>query len=343
MEDWTGKPYLALLADKEEDRFTEFLGHLLRSKELLKYFIHNICELTSIQDFDELRIQTQLIVEEGRPDLVISNDSTYLVFESKVGSAPETTQLKRYMAHIQKWNETHAEGITKLFLIAPLANIDFFIEEANKQIIANLVGHYEELVGISWEMIAKSFYGFKDNISNNTLKVHLEEFYELVNYRLGTLDRPFTQEEINIYEDNLTAQAILRGRELVEKIRLKLIPEFRIQNNGGFSAAKSLSYGIGFEGYYFTYENRKWWFGVWIDVWAEIGVSPVVLQLLGKRKENSMSLSSNFPRPMFSRRGNGYFIPYKITAGEELDSIAKTITCQITEYCKKNVNTGEPA
>lgn len=93
---WSGSPVLAILAGKEEDRFTEFLVHLLQSPEVLRPFLKEVCELeVTNAELTSLRVRTQVTVVGGRPDIAIQSPDFYFLFEAKVGSWLHNEQLGR--------------------------------------------------------------------------------------------------------------------------------------------------------------------------------------------------------------------------------------------------------
>ena len=55
---WVGRPALSILANKEEDRFTEFLFHLLRSNRVLHIFLKTFFDL-EVKDNQNLVAKTQ--------------------------------------------------------------------------------------------------------------------------------------------------------------------------------------------------------------------------------------------------------------------------------------------
>src|SRR5438067_1625071 len=107
MTPWQGKPFLAVLAAKEEDRFTEYLSQILQAPEALRRFLSEVCGL-AIRADEELSVRTQLRLTGGTPDLRIRGSTTYLLFEAKVGSWLHKDQLIPYARDIQDWMGTHA-------------------------------------------------------------------------------------------------------------------------------------------------------------------------------------------------------------------------------------------
>ena len=60
-----GKPHLALLAHKEEDRFTEYLGQLLLSRAALSVFIETLDSGIRMDEPSMLDVHTQVTVPGG--------------------------------------------------------------------------------------------------------------------------------------------------------------------------------------------------------------------------------------------------------------------------------------
>jgi len=68
---WEGRPAMALLSGKEEDRFTSYLCELLKSREVLAGFLSKLCGVAPNDLGTAVEVRTQVTVPGGRPDLVI--------------------------------------------------------------------------------------------------------------------------------------------------------------------------------------------------------------------------------------------------------------------------------
>ncbi|MGH7178410.1 MAG: hypothetical protein ACREJC_13610, partial [Tepidisphaeraceae bacterium] len=73
MNEWIGKPAQALLAAKEEDRFTAYLAELLKADKLLDPFLNELCGVSAdVHARSRAKIANQVVVTNGRPDLIIT-------------------------------------------------------------------------------------------------------------------------------------------------------------------------------------------------------------------------------------------------------------------------------
>ncbi len=112
-------PAQALLGGNEEDRFTEFLARLLREKELASRFLRELCDLDPKRGRPE--VGTQVVVQDGRPDLVITGPGYLVIVEAKMASWLHHSQLKPYAEFIEQRREADGKLDARLALFGPAA------------------------------------------------------------------------------------------------------------------------------------------------------------------------------------------------------------------------------
>ncbi|WP_395843694.1 hypothetical protein [Archangium violaceum] len=298
---WTGQPILSLLGGKEEDRFTEFLVHLLQAPEVLRAFMGEVCGIeVSDSELVSLKTRMQVTVPGGRPDIAIQGLARYCLFEAKVSSWLHDEQLPSYFQELQKWKSDHPEGQAHLFLIAPSQSSRGLLQTALQQLNQEAVTTVD--IGVlDWEKIADVLARASEQVSAPRLRVYLQDFKELVVCRMGEGGRPFTREEALLLGDPLVARALLRARRLVGPI---------VANLEGLHGGE-LKYrrraGPEWDGYELRMEDRWWWLGFWPDAWATAGESALFLQLPGFREQDFGRLPSNLMQPL------RYLAPNKVT------------------------------
>lgn len=329
MSTWRGKPYLALLAHKEEDRFTEYLCQLLQSEEVLIPFLRDLCTVETPVISSKLSVKTQVTVAGGRPDLTIRGDNIYLLFEAKVASWLHDNQVIPYVKALLSWKEKHPEAVTNLYLVSPArSGVDML--EIGRSFLTSIEPISLEIHLITWESIASLFNTISQSskVSDPRLVFYLNEFVELVTHRLGEAERPYTAEEVKLLYDTSVGRIIMRASTIVQKTGRTLFrnatDQFDIKD----------STGPDFDGYNIRSTNRKWWFGVWISVWANLGEGPIFLQLPGFSGRALPDIPSELPGPMEYKAATstGFVVPLRIRAQIQLDQLAEEHANIIRRY-----------
>jgi hypothetical protein len=316
------------LADKEEDRFTQFLCQLLQSPEVLRVFLAEACHV-EVDDVADLIVATQTTIPDGRPDLVIAGPRHYFLFEAKVGSWMHDDQLVPYAKHVKAWVAEHQDGQGRLFLLAPAVSVPGLVDDARAQL-------GDPIEGIPWEAIALLFDQLSRQVHDNDLQVHLATFVDLVRYRLGEGDSPFTGEEIDVLRDALTARALHRAYLVLERVAAMLKRQSRQP------LSLTLSSSSKWQGYTIRTDERWWWFGVWLEVWAGLGRSPLILQLPGLT--NVQTFSPALPlQPRAYRTADtssGFAAALELAQAEDPDRAATRLSSLILSVLRVVPETG---
>jgi len=331
------RPYLSLLASKEEDRFTEYLGQLLQDPHILRAFVSKVCGVET-QSPEMLIARTQITVPGGRPDLAIRDPgATYLLFEVKLGSWLHDDQLSPYADALLSWLDRDSERSAHLFLICPGQVLPQELEDGRTQIAGKLGGDLE-LSGIPWETIASFFRQIANTTTDARLGVHTSDFAELIEWRLEGAPRSFTAEETALLSDPLAAQAINAARRLVHDLRTA-VEEMLSEN-----AKMTVSYGQDFDGYRLVVGDREWWFGFWLDAWEKIGISPLFLQLSGWQGGPALEVPEHLPLPVVRRMpyGERLLAPLTLESGVEPPALLNHLARIICDYCEQVPESGKP-
>jgi hypothetical protein len=328
---WSGSPVLAILAGKEEDRFTEFLVHLLQSPEVLRPFLKEVCELeVTNAELTSLRVRTQVTVVGGRPDIAIQSPDFYFLFEAKVGSWLHNEQLGPYATALQEWSAAHPKSKTQLFLLAPGSN-----SRELKHAVQRQLGNAEAAHILTWENVAETLSKVAEQVHSPRLRVYLQDFKELVAYRLGESTRPFTEEEVKLLVDPLVASALRATRQLVGRVAAVLHEE-----HGGEIDVGRPVYGPGWDGYTLRSRGRWWWFGVWLDAWVTVGESAIVFQVPGFRPDK-LPAGLSHPLPYRTLRGEkGWVVPLMLRDRVDPEELAREHASIVYDWITKFPESG---
>jgi len=324
-EKWNGRIARALLAGKEEDRFTIFLGELLKSSVVLRAFLQDVCAIPSpVRSVEELRVATQVQVPDGRPDLVITGPDLFLVFEAKVAAWLHKDQLVSYAKAQATWKSGRREGTARLFVIAPLSGLAGLTATSRVQLGSDVP---PDLFGaVSWEAIAGLFKKIHVSIRNEELRSALLLFVQVVEARLGEMAEPLSGEEERVLADPLTGRVISRALEILQRAASKVA-----SRETGIK--QTVAAGMAWQGYTLRYGDRWWWLGLWPAVWKQTGLSCLFLQTPGIKPTDVAFWSSALPKPMpYKTDHEGMVVPLLLPAGVDFDLLATGMADTVVAY-----------
>jgi len=325
MTTWRGTPFRALLAEKEEDRFTEFLAHLLQDEAVLQSFLSRLCSLP-LKDLGTVEVRTQVLLADGRPDLVIHGPRAFLVFEAKVGSWFHEGQLDDYTEAIAKWTSANPSGIARLYTLIPALRAE---DAATSQTPVRANGHAR---AIQWEEVASLFSEIAAGTADPRLRLFLLEFSGLVVDRFGEVQRPFTAEEAALVHDRLAGGTMVRCLEIVQHTRQVLAQDSH--NKLTHQAA------MGWQGFGLKRGDRAWWFGYWPAAWAGGSGSALVLHLRAFLQQTRPPIPEDLPQPIWISTNVGHVVPLPVSAGVELGTLAETHASTIAAYALRVPSSG---
>lgn len=333
---WKGRPARSLLSGNEEDRFTYYLCDLLRSAQVRQAFLSDLCAVTlSLTETATLSVRTQVAIPRGRADLIIRGPNLYLIIEAKVGAWLHGDQTVVYARELDQWAIRNPSGTARLYFLVPAKGASFLLGEACSQIAsAGLAGNEPKL--IRWEDIAAFCQRLARTVQDRRLSVHLEDFADLVECRIGPAERPFTAEEAQLLADPLVALALARARSLTPRI-VGLLPR-----DGASGIQTVAASGPRWDGFTLRRDGRWWWIGLWMDVWANIGESPLVLQLPGLQSDSLRTLPESLPLPVPSPDldNPGFILPLSLRPQIELDRLAEEHAQVVKSYCLEVTESG---
>ena len=259
-------PIFAMLSDKEEDRFTELLAHLLRNAFVLRQFLSELCRIETVNG--DLLVRTQVLVDSGRPDLCVSGPGVQILFEAKVGSWLHQDQVRPYAEYLAAWSREHPEGIARLFLIVPAPDAKAEASLAKEQ-SGGLIADPQV---IAWEEIGALFKVIAPRAPTR-IGVYLEDFEALVSKRLGDSLRPFTAEEVEMSRDHLVGRFLALCSRYVTEVAEVLGDRYELSTAGGKT---DLYMGVNLQAN--GEAHGTYWFGIWPGPWGKFGKSPLFLQ-----------------------------------------------------------------
>jgi hypothetical protein len=327
MDFWQGIPARALLRDKLEDRFTEYLAQLLLAEQFLAPFAETFC---NIRDRAAGRVETWCSVPGGYPDLILRFEDTLLLFEAKVDSCLHQQQLVPYANHLSSWAALDQSRRACLFTLTRAAAKESCLETARAQLRdANVDGI--ELRAISWEEIAALCRAVATAPTiEGRLRAHLEDFARLVSMSTGKPIEGFTESEVRVLEDRSTGAAFYRAWQLLDAI-ITALPAHTSVAIGSFNSSSISSnsyYGYGLD-------DNRFWFGFWPAAWSEVGESPLFLSIESREaRENGRTVSAV---RRFRHPGDGkerLVIPISIPADAPFDATADRMAHVIAQHLK---------
>lgn len=274
---WMGRPALAYMASKEEDRFTVFLAQLLLYPPFFEHFCSQLLETKpppGLLPADT--ITTQRIIDGGRPDVSIAWTGFTCLIEAKLSSYLHFDQLVPYGRELERLVITTPATVTRLVILAPRSSLNGEMETGRHQLVG--AGIKIEPLGISWEQIATALRELLGHASlhDESFRHHAAAFCDWIDLALGAEVRPLSTSEIHALGD----RGVGLGVELAYRLTDKIAEAITGGESGGslelkFEQSKKGDYSL-YYGYRIVRRGvRIGWFGVWIGPWVANGVSPL--------------------------------------------------------------------
>lgn len=305
------RPFRAILASKEEDRFTAFLAELLRLKSFQTAFLKELCGLEGFDDAIPM-IRTHLSVPGGVTDLTIEGPKIFLIVEAKLASWLHQGQLIPYAKKLVEWSAATIGGKAKLLLLAPAASLAVAVDEAQEQLSAASLT--VDFTPIAWEATSTLAKAIATSQSGRG-QTYLEDYSQLIDERLGQEIGPLAPDELALLRDPLAARALVRTLDLASRTA-RLIT--------GAASSPNIAAGRFYCGHNIAVDGRKHWMGVWLDAWEELskrgasGITPLMLQAFGERvAEYIRNPPPDLPRayPHFNGTWTSMLVPLPVGVG----------------------------
>lgn len=203
MQVWTGIPARALLRDKLEDRYTEYLAQLLIARPFARQFARHFCKL----DSEEIpRVQTWCAMPGGCPDLVLRFDRSLFLFEAKVDSWLHPAQVVPYARYLADWLNGDRNRSGSLFTLSRMSARSALLAESKGQLASAGLAHVAH-DAITWEDVAKvAAEVLSDRTKDSRLEAHLEDFINLVRVSIGRPIEGFSMPNVSVLRDRATGE-----------------------------------------------------------------------------------------------------------------------------------------
>tara|TARA_B100000315_G_C14523679_1_gene562777 strand:- start:257 stop:1246 length:990 start_codon:yes stop_codon:yes gene_type:complete len=159
----------------EEDFFTEvFAGVLSREKELVKYLFEKLTKL----DLDsDLKIETQAVYNDGRPDIKIYGKNVLILIENKIESEEREDQLLDYSRILEKEKKSNSALRTALIYITKYYVSNKFILDKYKLKDTDFEKHFKK--ACKWNDIYEHIKKYNEsNKSKGVNSMYIEDFLQ---------------------------------------------------------------------------------------------------------------------------------------------------------------------
>lgn len=325
-------PARALLARNEEDRFTEYLYHLLLGwDDVLSEFLA-LCGQTGIVS-NAVEIMLRNYFAGAYPDLAIQGADFYFIFEAKLMSGLAPNQVVPYARSLLNWQQQNPNGRIALFIIGTRKSVQGLVDEAQRQLTNNgMTG--VPVQRLAWDEIADRLRGLSQQTQDKQLAVYIQDFADVVFTRLGEPERPFTPEEVQLLSDDQVGMAIQRVWFLADKLIEKVKPGLQFPLEYRRTAGP---FWVGFN--LWNQQKGLGWLGVWVDAWAEIGKTPLFYQLPDAVRPYLQEIEDEATKlgypgvDQFDKSHNWMVVPLPINSGS-LDDLSTFLANIVIGYIK---------
>jgi hypothetical protein len=265
----------ALLVDKREDRFSQTFAALLRMSGLRTAFLQRATGWQAVSD-EGWRVANQVPMLGGIADLLLESANRTVVVESKLDAPFTDGQPTAYAAFLDvRRREAGAE--VHLVLLVPSARSGPYLQQASERLQAAEV--QVPISVVTWEdtaRLAKTMYEREGTTTEE--RVFLGAYVDLIEAYVGGLPRPLTDAETLCLAGPESRVALQEARRLVplilHEIARRLTPSI---------AERAWSSGDFYSGKGFDWLGRGYWLGCWLDPWFAYGVSPLWIQMYGRK------------------------------------------------------------
>jgi hypothetical protein len=321
--------FSALLLEKREDRFSRVLALLLEIEEYRTRFLRAV--VTSAARVDAAwRIRFQASIPGGVADLLLESRSDVLVVEAKIDAGFGPGQLTNYARYLNSQTARSKSRCGYLVLLVPRARA-FILEEVARKLL-RVERLRTTVITITWEDtadFARSVHGARS--LNVESKATLRAYADLIEGYLGSSSRPLTEAEALVVAGPEAPRALMEALQLVDPITAKLHSVL-----GRALRIGSKTYGYFYAGRDLSFRGRAFWFGCWIDLWHKLGVTPLWLQMYGRKPH----LAEGIATELGVREGeNGLVCPMPLQAHLNRDALVETSV----EKCLRFIRLEEPA
>ncbi len=311
------------LTSQVEDAATEALAFILNKSEDCRGALVDLLEKAGLTLKALDRFSTQVTYEDGsRPDLVgYDTDDGRLLVEVKFWAGLTDRQPNAYLANLP------SDGPAALLFIVPGVRLGWLWSEVKERATE---GDYE-LRSISESGALRSVA--LEGRDHRMLMTSWSHLLELLDASAGDSGTRFEISQLRGLADNMDADAFLplQDGELDSAIPRRMLGLMRlvdetvdqaVADQWGSNPKKSAPSGGGY-GKYLYLNGLYVWFGIYLRMWAEHGMSP--LWVWPAAQEDRTWLRNHYKSP------DGNHFPVDLSIGADYDEVLKQAVSQLKE------------
>lgn len=236
------------VAKRNEDTTTELLVNLMHVSYIRDLILHHLGISTPINHND---ISTQVSLNDvGRPDIVINNNDTLILIESKIRNDTDLQPTQTYSYVNKIFNSSHV--VKHLIFLVPENYIH--MQQLNETKSA-----YEFCSITTWESLLTFLYSKEIHLWNSVASQALEHISNVVLKKSpsNTLNREELVLMLSPKELNSANSLFIKLKEYVGNLSVQLITELGSDFNHSDWSWLDNDYELG---KYIRYKNRKYIF-----------------------------------------------------------------------------------
>ncbi len=250
---------------KDENTFTELFKNYLKYESFKEAFLELITLDFPKNEVSFSHFSTQYGTENGRPDIVISNNTTKIFIEIKVSNTKLTpNQPVGYLKELEKSIESY-KGLV-LLIPEDYENEDEY--ESRKIEYPSQI----QTQTLTWTTVLKKF-----NTEENSKEALLNEFIKLLKEWFEPKPIIINQQFADIMFNSNTPKSLESLTSLIDQVHKKLLGKESLSD---FKKDILDEYGF----YYSQNAEFTFYFGVWYYYWKLKG-QPLIISVQTKNKD----------------------------------------------------------
>ena len=248
-----------------EDALTDALRNFLKyppvRDALWRTLPENVREHINFSSIEDIETRPSDSRHLGVPDIVLYGSDFILVIEVKIGAELTDAQQEVYVPWIKEAiRDSQKEMGVVVFLVPDdyphRVQLDSCIEEA-RGLCCSENANIQVLDPITWQKLVKEF----ESQHMPSLNELIREFYDHLSERFIPKPVRFSTEEVRLMHSRETASGVLKLMDIVEKVKDN-------SRSSGFQVSRLNAYNYGYD---FSSLEKKVYFGIWWQFWAENG------------------------------------------------------------------------
>ncbi|HRK32270.1 MAG TPA: hypothetical protein PLD59_14480 [Tepidisphaeraceae bacterium] len=321
--EWAGRPALAFMAAKEEDRFSTFLVELLRYRPLLERFCSFFLKIAVPADVDsDSCVSTQRVLASGRPDIAIEWPQFACYIEAKLSSYLHTDQLVPYGHDLAERRSAQPAFATRLAILTPRSTVSSELEVGISQLRS--AGVEIELLGIEWEQVARLIRDMLETPKHPaSFTHHASGFCDWIDLMVGAEFPPLLPSQVQALADRTVGIAVATAYRLTDLLQAEIT-----QIEGATVLLNKWSRSKDYYGFQIVMDEAEVaWVGVWLGPWAMHGISPLWFEFKTLQVPSGTNVLEFRP---LGEKGNYKVVPLKLRPAEREMDAARRLTAQIS-------------